>query len=476
MGLGGHGKTSFIATVDPDFCYLTETTSTLDFLKRARKIINNVEVNKVTSKRNMIKCLDAEIDKLRKDLLALRTGSGFYVDASNWSQMQREDVEKRNQIALMTEKILERENTLETLESGKDLKIEEWNRLNDNFRNLRLTALETKARMVKTEKSLQHEKNIAELYESTVEAISQQNQELLDLVSGSMQHLKALEERHKFLLAKTKENYTTAQEVFQDLQAKPNVVLESSAENVKRTQNIIHHCQTDINNLIKSLRKYCEESRRKTDGIKNKAEELKHITQSQNVVDLGEQKPPEFRAVHSHAKTLNSSHESLSNEVKSVDMTDVAVYGSKTDDFKLMGSVNIEILQMIDREKSFIRHLAALITNCMHFMDQDKTTENAIIDETAHNLLRYRDINLGKQENNKRLMRSMKEYLRREKMHCDDVLRKRNQFSDLHRMNEDCVLQVSIFINNSHKLKIFPFYIHRVKILLRKINLLHYNL
>jgi kinesin family member 11 len=56
-----------------------ETLSTLDYAYRARTIKNKPEVNQKMTKRSLIKEYTVEIERLRSQLNAARTGSGFYM-------------------------------------------------------------------------------------------------------------------------------------------------------------------------------------------------------------------------------------------------------------------------------------------------------------------------------------------------------------------------------------------------------------
>lgn len=430
VGLGGHGKTSFIATVDPQFCYLTETTSTLEFLKGARRIINNVEVNKVTSKTNVVKCLDAEIESLQKDLHALRTGSGFYVDASNWSEMQKEEAKKKDRIAAMTEKISDREGTLEQLQNGKELKIEEWSYLNDRFRNLRVTALENKAHMVKTEKSFQHEKNISELYEKTLEAISNQNQELVDLVSGSVQHLTALEERHKFLLEKTTENDHIANEFFQKLQAKPDVILTHSSNSATQNTDLLKLFKADLDTAINFVNQYCKESLSKTERINLKIQELEYYAERETMVHPREEIRPFFEALHCLRIMLNTMHKSITNSLASVAQFDSTTFAQQLVVIQSLLHVNTTILFMAEQQDQTIKHLARVIKDCVRLSEESKKTDDAL-DKIFSDLQRLKEMSAEKKMKKERLRQECKEVLRIQKEHLREEAAKKQHFSDL---------------------------------------------
>jgi kinesin family member 11 len=111
--LGGKTKTCIVATVSPVLANLEESMSTLDYAHRAKSITNRPQINQRLSKQAFIKEYDQEIERLRKDLNAQRTGHGIYVDPDNYNEMtiklDRQDME-----------ILEKIQQIRTLEEEKE--------------------------------------------------------------------------------------------------------------------------------------------------------------------------------------------------------------------------------------------------------------------------------------------------------------------------------------------------------------------
>lgn len=86
--LGGRTRTSIIATVSPASINLEETLSTLDYAHRAKNITNRPEVNQKFSKKALLQEYIAEIEKLKKDLMATRERNGIYLNEDSYNQMQ----------------------------------------------------------------------------------------------------------------------------------------------------------------------------------------------------------------------------------------------------------------------------------------------------------------------------------------------------------------------------------------------------
>ncbi|XP_021001381.2 kinesin-like protein KIF11-B [Parasteatoda tepidariorum] len=103
--LGGHTKTSFIATISPAQCNLEETLSTLDYATKAKNITNKPVLNEKRTIRAHIRELTEEIERLRKELLATRNGEGYYVDALNYEQMEKQIAETQNKIKVKEEEL-----------------------------------------------------------------------------------------------------------------------------------------------------------------------------------------------------------------------------------------------------------------------------------------------------------------------------------------------------------------------------------
>lgn len=462
--LGGRGKTCFIATIDPQFSCIAETTNTLDFIKGVRKIMNNIEINKVTSKTNVLKCLTAEVDKYRKDLQALRSGSGFYVDAVNWDQMIKTDRIKRQQIAATTEKISDRETTLNSLQKGKELKIEEWNGLNERFRNLHVKALENKLHMLKTEKNLQHEKHITELYEKTVEAISQQNQELFYLVSGSVENLNALEAKLKFLLEKLSANYHISNEYFNDLERKTDTVLKSTDESFKESTSVAVRCKTDMEALLDSVHKFCQESFKKLDSIAKNMEQMGHILSDQKILPTYEPHGQSFfNAVHDAVKMLEARHCSLTKILKASAKKDSKMYEQKSRSVSSTAAVNTYILQTVEQEKQSITNLMQVADDCVKYVSKDNTAQMDTLDELASAVVRLKELHLRRQQRNSVLKEKWTQFLQHQTDYLQATVKDGQEFSDLSRRISDLEKQVSACRSRYSKpLPAFEFTLHNM--------------
>lgn len=103
--LGGHTRTSIIATVSPASINLEETLSTLDYANRAKSIMNKPEVNQKLTKRALIKEYTEEIERLKRDLAATRDKHGVYLSPENFEGLNSKLTAQEEQITEYTERI-----------------------------------------------------------------------------------------------------------------------------------------------------------------------------------------------------------------------------------------------------------------------------------------------------------------------------------------------------------------------------------
>lgn len=108
--LGGKTKTCIIATVSPSSSSQEETLSTLEYASRAKRIHNQPEVNQKLSQKELLNHYVKEIQTLKQNLEAARSGNGFYVSESSYNGMVEE-------IRISKDQILELEESLQTLQN-----------------------------------------------------------------------------------------------------------------------------------------------------------------------------------------------------------------------------------------------------------------------------------------------------------------------------------------------------------------------
>lgn len=96
--LGGKTKTCVIATISATNINIEETMSTLDYANRAKNIRNKPEVNQRMTKQALIKEYQAEIERLRADLLASREKNGIYLTHETYKSLMEENESRKTQV------------------------------------------------------------------------------------------------------------------------------------------------------------------------------------------------------------------------------------------------------------------------------------------------------------------------------------------------------------------------------------------
>ncbi|XP_076628115.1 kinesin-like protein Klp61F isoform X2 [Colletes latitarsis] len=186
--LGGRTKTSIIATVSPASINLEETLSTLDYAHRAKNITNRPEVNQKLSKKEFINQYTAEIERLRRDLLATRDKTGIYVPNENYNEMQtllsqqtKEIEEKNNQIKALEKMMEDKEKIYNDLKVEILTQMEELHEVKVKLDGT-TNALESTHQQLKVVSQERDEhKYLLEKHVSTEQALLSQGQSLLNV-------------------------------------------------------------------------------------------------------------------------------------------------------------------------------------------------------------------------------------------------------------------------------------------------------
>lgn len=111
--LGGRTKTTLIATISPAFCNADESMNTLDYALRAKNITNKPVINQRLSKKTLLREYTDEIERLRKDLMATKSGKGIYLDEENYTMLSKEREDHKSEIAEKINMIRVMQNEME---------------------------------------------------------------------------------------------------------------------------------------------------------------------------------------------------------------------------------------------------------------------------------------------------------------------------------------------------------------------------
>ncbi|KAJ1948073.1 Kinesin- motor protein, partial [Dispira parvispora] len=111
--LGGHTKTCIIATVAPTRMDMEETLSTLDYANRAKSIKNQPQVNQRMTKKALIKEYAAEVERLKRELLATREKNGIFLPPESYQQLLSESQNHKDSAHEIRAQLEKAEATLE---------------------------------------------------------------------------------------------------------------------------------------------------------------------------------------------------------------------------------------------------------------------------------------------------------------------------------------------------------------------------
>lgn len=145
--LGGHTRTCIIATISPSFINLEETLSTLDYAYRAKNIKNRPEVNQKLTKKALIREYTAEIERLKRDVIAAREKNGIYVSEENFQAMEKE-------IKTQKELIAELQTKMEVFQSERNDAVGKLYEVQDQLESTQLELDTTQANLAETQNSL----------------------------------------------------------------------------------------------------------------------------------------------------------------------------------------------------------------------------------------------------------------------------------------------------------------------------------
>ncbi|XP_060073032.1 kinesin-like protein KIF11 [Ylistrum balloti] len=245
--LGGRTKTSIIATISPAACNLDETLSTLDYAHRAKNIQNRPEINQKLTKKALIREYTEEIERLRRDLQAVREKNGIYLAEENYVAMQNKITQQCESIKDMEENIAALTDEMNKL---TEVYTETEQRLEETTKNLTVTTdnlikttenlHETKQELKATVQDRDEQKYLVAEHVSTETCLYGEAKELLATVDSALSDIDGLHSK----LDRKKEVEASNEEC--QLQFK------------ERFQSQITQMKEGVNNFLTSTKQYQE--------------------------------------------------------------------------------------------------------------------------------------------------------------------------------------------------------------------------
>lgn len=221
--MGGHTKTSLIATVSPSMACLEETVSTLDYAQRACKIINCPEVNRGSSKTEVVDELRIEVERTKQDLAALRSSEGFYVDAENYQHLLTETEQNKKLILDRNEIILRLEEKMNLTKERLQLEQKRWDELMESFKFTESKFKAYRGKNLKTMAKCEVLKQLTDLHQECAQLTLEKNRMCKESVPVLSKQL------NQFYL-KLEKNYQQSEEHKAASEGLYNVLVEYSRE------------------------------------------------------------------------------------------------------------------------------------------------------------------------------------------------------------------------------------------------------
>ncbi|XP_019411730.1 PREDICTED: kinesin-like protein KIF11 isoform X1 [Crocodylus porosus] len=190
--LGGRTKTSIIATVSPASINLEETLSTLEYAHRAKNILNKPEVNQKLTKRALIKEYTEEIERLKRDLAAVREKNGVYISVENYDALTGKLTVQEEQIAEYIEKISAMEEEMKRVTELFTVNKNELEQCKTDLESRERQLEETQKNLQETKVQLTEEEYVVSVLESTEEKLHGTASELLSTVEETTKDVSSL--------------------------------------------------------------------------------------------------------------------------------------------------------------------------------------------------------------------------------------------------------------------------------------------
>ncbi|KAF2352751.1 Kinesin-associated microtubule-binding domain [Trinorchestia longiramus] len=254
--LGGRTKTSIIATVSPASINLEETLSTLDYAHRAKNITNKPEVNQKLNKKELIGEYTEEIDRLRRDLLAMREKNGVYLANENYQEMvdtmeqQAKEISEKIAQIRVTEEELERKTELFE-DTSRELSetSERLSQIENKLISTRQSLHSTQTLLHHTAQQRDEQKYLVAAHEKTEGTLHSQGQSLINVADTTTHHIDLLHDKITRKSVVEKRNLTASEAFEQDFSVCVTAMTSSlSAVQEQHSQNLrnVAHTQGSL--------------------------------------------------------------------------------------------------------------------------------------------------------------------------------------------------------------------------------------
>ena len=283
--LGGKTKTTIIATISPAFCNIEETLSTLDYAHKAKSIRNKPEINQKLVKKTLIKEYTEEIEKLKRELHAMREKTGVYLPQDMYDSFIAQNDSRKDEIRDLSQKI----GTLsEQLESVKQQLLETKDELSENRDKLYKAESElahSKFKLDTTERHLAEYKYIATEHLTNEHELFNQAQNLVQLNADAHEDICGLHEKINNLKTVNHNNRELASHFSLSMQDSLRQMnrqeTETSSVNKERLCTLCENLHSLCNRVEQSKTSTISRMHLLNSKHENNANALKHLIQNE---------------------------------------------------------------------------------------------------------------------------------------------------------------------------------------------------
>lgn len=231
-----------LATISLDRNDIEDTINTLTFAKGVKTIKNPIEMNKVTTKSNVLNCLYIELSKLEKDLLALRSSTGFFVNADNYNSVVKESTRVEEELKETQKLITEKEDNIKELKYEIKFREQEYENLKKSFEVTKSKAIINKKQLLKKLKQVEVYKAALEATKTAKDPIIEQHSELQSLSDVTENDYSVLQNKTEAVRKKIQTNSSLLQNFSEEL-----------AKTCLKTKQLIEEHNDDIPEKIIQL-------------------------------------------------------------------------------------------------------------------------------------------------------------------------------------------------------------------------------
>ncbi|XP_078487897.1 kinesin-like protein KIF11 [Ciona intestinalis] len=239
--LGGATKTSIIATISPGSDNVEETLSTLDYACRAKNINNKPRVNQKLTKRALIKEYDDEIDRLRREVNALREKHGIYLDPKQYEEMVEKMKELTSTLQQRTQEMDEFKFLFKNSSNELNEIKQQYEILNDD---LTLTRMK-----------LAEQTHLKDAYMKHGMKVTDQATELLITAENVTNEIEKVHDKVARVETTNHENLNSTSNFTETMQANISRLNSDTMLMLERNNNSMEKVHDALNNIVKQQKK-----------------------------------------------------------------------------------------------------------------------------------------------------------------------------------------------------------------------------